>query len=165
MEDKMQHTPLAALAIAAAFATTSAFAAGPHAIRGLLDLPGAVDTVIQAYPGRVIAAQLDASGGESTHYHVDVLLPNGKVAKLDVDARTRQIVSRMPPEENAAETLPLAEAIKLAQASSRGKVISAEYDPDPVPHYHMNVRLPRGAVARFDLDISTGKLERHRVRG
>jgi len=160
----MLRTPLTALAMAVAFAAAPAFGSGKHAPRGALDLPAAIEIVTQAYPGRVIAAQVDPSGGDSRHFHVDVLLPNGKVAKLDVDARSRRIASRLPPDDSAPDTLSLAEAVKIAQKTSRGHVVSAEYDPDPKPHYHMNVSLPGGVIARYDLDIATGKLEPRRAR-
>jgi uncharacterized membrane protein YkoI len=149
-----------ALALVAGIST--AFAADPP--KRSLDLAQAIELIAKTYPGRVIAAQADPTGGDALHYHVDVLLANGRVAKFDVDARTQRIYNRMPPEESPETTLTLADAVKKVQSQTRGRVLSAEYDPDPRPHYHMNVRGPKGQLTRLDLDIATGKAAPHRPR-
>ena len=52
------------------FPITIAGAAAP------LDLRGAIELVSNTYPGRVVAAQADTTGGEGLHFHVDTLLPH-----------------------------------------------------------------------------------------
>ena len=158
----LRRTAIAAL-VATAFAAP-ALAARPAAPQPEIDLGQAIELVAQEFPGRTIAAQVDPVGGESVHYHIDVLMPTGRVAKLDVDARTRKIVSRMPPEETSEGVISLGDAVRATQRSTKGRVVSAEYDPDPRPHYHMNVRLPKGKLARYDLDLETRSLAAHARR-
>lgn len=149
---------LIAAAAFAALATVPALAAAP------LDLRGAVELVSSTYPGRVVAAQADPTGGEGLHFHVDTLLPNGRIARFDVDARTHRIFNRLPAEEAPEGGLPLADAVKKVQSQTKGRVMAAEFDPDPQPHYHMSVRLPGGQFTRLDLDLATGKAVKHMPR-
>jgi uncharacterized membrane protein YkoI len=129
-----------------------------------LDLPGAVELVARTYPGRVVAAQVDASGGESLHYHVDMVLPNSRVAHFDVDGASGRIFNRLPAEE-APQAIPtLQDAMKKVQASTQGRAVAAEFDPDPSPHYHVNVRLAGGKLARYDIDASTQAVSPHAPR-
>lgn len=158
----MSQRTLVAAALVAAFTTLPALAT--EARKPPLDLAQAIELVSQTYPGRVIAAQADPVGGDAMHYHVDLLLPNERVARFDVDARTHRIFNRLPPEETPQGTLSLVEAVKKVQSETRGRVISAEYDPSPVPHYHMNVRGRRGQLTRLDLDIETGTAALHKPR-
>jgi uncharacterized membrane protein YkoI len=134
------------------------------AAKAPLDLTGAIELVSSTYPGRTVAAQADPTGGEGMHYHVDTLLPNGRLARFDVDARTHRIYNRLPAEEAPADALSLKDAVKTVQKQTRGRVLSAEYDPDPQPHYHMNVRLPGGQLTRMDLDLANGKAVKHAPR-
>lgn len=129
-----------------------------------LDLQGAVDLVAGTYPGRVVAAQADPAGGEGLHFHVDTLLPHGRVARFDVDAGTHRIYNRLPAEEAPEGVLSLNEAVKKVGQEIRGDVVAAEFDPDPRPHYHMSVRLPGGHFTRLDLDLATGKAVKHAPR-
>jgi uncharacterized membrane protein YkoI len=126
-----------------------------------LTLAESVALVARTYPGRVVAAQADATGGDRFHHHVDLMLPNGRVAKFDVDPRTQRIANRLSPEEAPAELLPLADAMKKVQAQTAGRVLAAEYDPDPQPHYHFTVRGRRGEVTRLDFDPATGQSAPH----
>ena len=152
-----------AAAMVALFATLPAMAAGPANPRPL-DLVQAMELVGSTYPGRVIAAQADPIGGDRSHHHVDMLLANGRVAKFDVDAVTRRIYNRLPPEEAPASPVSIGEAAKKAEARTGGRVVSAEYDPDPAPHYHVAVRLPKGKVARIDVDAASGAARTHAPR-
>lgn len=153
----------AAAAVVALFATVPAMAAGPSNARPL-DLAQAMELVAKTYPGRVIAAQADPIGGDRSHHHVDVLLVNGRVAKFDVDAVTRRIYNRLPPEEAPDSAITIGDAVKKVEASTRGRVVSAEFDPDPLPHYHVAVRLPKGKLARLDVDATTGVARPHAPR-
>lgn len=157
----MTTRKLIAAAVFAAFATVPAIAADAPAP---LDLRGAVELISSTYPGRVVAAQADPTGGEGLHFHIDTLLPHGRIARFDVDARTRRIFNRLPAEEASEGALPLAEAVRKVQHQTRGRVMAAEFDPDPQPHYHMSVRLPGGQFTRMDLDLSTGKAGKHTPR-
>jgi uncharacterized membrane protein YkoI len=150
-----------------AFSVAALFTAGALAANTPksppLDLAQAMELIAKTYPGRVISGQTDASGGDSTHHHVDVLLANGRVAKFDVDARTQRIYNRLPPEEGPAAVVTLEQAVRKVQ-KDRGRVLSAEFDPDPAPHYHMTVRTPKGELTRLDVDVATGEAKPHRRR-
>lgn len=149
------------LLLAAAFAMPAA--AAPVRARPPLDLAQAIEFVARDYPGQAIAAQVDPVAGDSVHYHVDVLFPTGKMARLDVDSRTRLIVSRMPPEDPVGAP-PLVDAVRAVEARSRGRVVFAEIDLDPRPHYHMNVRFRSGKTARYDFEFETRKVLLHPLR-
>lgn len=157
----MTNRTLIAAAFFAALATVPAVAAEAAAP---LDLRGAIELVSTTYPGRVVAAQADTTGGEGLHFHVDTLLPHGRIARFDVDARTHRIFNRLPAEEAPESALPLADAVRKVQHQTKGRVMAAEFDPDPQPHYHMSVRLPGGQVTRLDLDLATGKAVKHTPR-
>lgn len=129
-----------------------------------LDLAASVEMITKTYPGRVVAAQADASGGDALHYHVDVLLPNDRLARFDVNASTGRIYNRLPPESLAEGTIGLQDAVKAVEAKTRGRAVAAEFDPDPAPHFHVNVRLPGGKLARFDLDTATRAIAPHQPR-
>lgn len=146
---------------AAVFAALVMPAVAADAPKRPLDLGQAIELINKTYPGRAIAAQSDPTGGEGIHHHVDVLLANGRVAKFDVDARSHRIYNRLPPESGPDTPVSLADAVKKVQSQTKGRVVSAEYDPDPRPHYHMNVRGPKGEVSHLDMDLETGKTARH----
>ena len=143
-------------------ALLSAPALGAQGTAKPLDLAGAMELIARTYPGRVISGQTDAAGGDRLHHHVDVLLANGRVAKFDVDAATQRIYNRLPPEEGATPGLSLEQAVRKMQ-QAKGPVVSAEYDPDPAPHYHMTVRSTKG-LARIDVDPATGQATPHKPR-
>ncbi len=63
---------------------------------GSVPLIYATAMITGSVPGQVIAAQLDATNGVPPHYDVDVRLPQGTLARLKVDAATRQIGWRTP---------------------------------------------------------------------
>ncbi len=154
----MLNRKMLAATVLAAFVIPAIAADAP---RRPLDMGQAIDLINQTYPGRAIAAQADPTGGDGVHYHVDALLSNGRVAKFDVDARSHRIYNHLPPESGPDVPLSLADAVKKVQSQTRGRVLSAEYDPDPRPHYHMSVRGPKGELSRLDLDLETGKAARH----
>jgi uncharacterized membrane protein YkoI len=128
-----------------------------------LDLAQAMDLVAKTYPGRVISGQTDASGGDRMHHHVDILLTNGRVAKFDVDAASQRIYNRLPAEDGPAAGITLEQAVLKVQ-KDRGRVLSAEFDPDPAPHYHMTVRTKKGELTRLDVDVGTGEAKAHTPR-
>ena len=63
---------------------------------GSASLVYAAALVTSAVPGQLLAAELDATNGAPAHYDVDVLLPQGGVARLKVDAANRTIAWRNP---------------------------------------------------------------------
>jgi uncharacterized membrane protein YkoI len=63
---------------------------------GSTGLVNAAVLVAAAIPGQMLAAELDAAEGVPAHYDVDVRLPHGAVARLKVDAASRQIGWRSP---------------------------------------------------------------------
>jgi uncharacterized membrane protein YkoI len=52
--------------------------------------------VMTAIPGQILTTELDATNGVAPHYDVDVKLAQGGIARLKVDATTRQIGWRTP---------------------------------------------------------------------
>lgn len=160
-ETHMLNRKMLAATIFAAFVIPAIAADAP---KRALDLGQAIELINQTYPGRAIAAQADPTGGDGAHYHVDMLLSNGRVAKFDVDARSHRIYNRVPPESGTDVPVSLGDAVKKVQSQTKGRVVSAEFDPDPRAHYHMNVRGPKGQLSRLDFDLETGKIARHLPR-
>lgn len=64
---------------------------------GAMTLAEATTLVSTHVPGRLTIAQLDAADGTPPHYDVDVRLDSGKIARLKIDAATREIGWRQPP--------------------------------------------------------------------
>ena len=64
---------------------------------GSMTLADAVTLASTHVPGRLTIAQLDAADGTRPHYDVDVRLNSGKIARLKIDAATREIGWRQPP--------------------------------------------------------------------
>jgi uncharacterized membrane protein YkoI len=52
--------------------------------------------IMSSIPGQLLSAELDATNGVAPHYDIDVKLPQGAIARLKVDATTRQIGWRTP---------------------------------------------------------------------
>ena len=121
-------------------------------------LDQAVDLIGRTFPGTVIAAQVDSTGGDALHHHVDMMFPHGEVGRFDVDARSGQISMRPVPADVPARASGIAEALRHAEARTGGKVMSAEYFPDPRPRYKLNVRTPQGSLVRLDLEAESGRL-------
>ena len=61
-----------------------------------MPLVHAAALVMMAIPGQILTTELDATNGVTPHYDVDVKLPQGAIARLKVDATTRQIGWRTP---------------------------------------------------------------------
>jgi uncharacterized membrane protein YkoI len=120
-------------------------------MQAALDLGEAVALIESTFPGRVIAAQCDSTGGDALHHHVDMQLPNGAVARFDVDGRTGRIVNRPIPEESTPP-FGLQQVVSHVRQQMPGEIVAAEFDPDPRPHYHVNMRLPDGRLAKLELD-------------
>lgn len=141
-----------ALAAAPAMAADSPLRAQP------MKLADAVAYVQSQYPGEVIAAELDATGDKSPHFHVDVRFPHGRTAKLEVDALTRRIASRQPPAELPPGAMTLPQAVQYVTQRLDGQVTTAELDASDglSPHYHVDFRMADGRTARFRLDPVTG---------
>jgi len=68
----------------------------PQASPGGASLTEAVTLVAANVPGEIIAAEIDAVPGVVPHYEIDVRLPSRAVARLRVDAATRDISWRSP---------------------------------------------------------------------
>jgi hypothetical protein len=68
----------------------------PQASPGGASLTEAVTLVAANVPGEIIAAEIDAVPGVAPHYEIDVRLPSRAVARLRVDAATRDISWRSP---------------------------------------------------------------------
>jgi hypothetical protein len=122
----------------------------------------AMELVANSFPGQVIAGQTDTVGGERLHHHVDFMLPNGSVARFDVDAANQRIYNRQPPEPSPA-SVSMQQAVRKVQ-QSRGQVVAVEFDPSPTPHYHMTVRSRLGKLSRLDVDVHTGDIKPHMPR-
>jgi uncharacterized membrane protein YkoI len=69
----------------------------PRPSEGWKTLTDAAESTARQLGGQVIAAELDAIDGTSLHYDIDVLLPEGQVARLKVDPQTQKVAWRTPP--------------------------------------------------------------------
>lgn len=69
----------------------------PAAANGWMSLANAAAYASTQLDGQVVAAELDALDAGSAHYDVDVRLAGGDIARLKIDAATRQLGWRTPP--------------------------------------------------------------------
>ncbi|HEX5129784.1 MAG TPA: PepSY domain-containing protein [Usitatibacter sp.] len=150
---------VAAVATVASFAAPAALAADAGKPITLVE---AMDLVANTFPGQVIAGQTDTVGGDRMHHHVDFMLPNGSVARFDVDAADQRIFNRQPPEPSPA-SVSIEQAVRKVE-QSKGRVVAVEFDPSPTPHYHMTVLARGGKASRLDVDVHTGEIKPHAPR-
>ena len=149
---KMQTLVFAALAAVAA----PAFAASPAPDARPLRLAEVVTYMEATCGGEVTAIQLDASGDKSPHYHVDMRYPESGLARVDVDAVTREIFAHdTGPLEPASATL--SEVATLVAAQLPGQLMIAELDTGDgaAPHYDVDARIAGGKIARLKVDAAT----------
>ncbi len=151
---------ISALAIAiAAVTASSAWAADPPRAVPQSQLLRTVAYLESRYPGDVVAIVLDDSGDKRAHYHVDMRFAGGGMATLDVDAASHAISARDYAGAFDAR-LALHEAVAVIAAHIPGDVVDARLDAsDGAPaHYDVDVRLPRGDIARLKVDTRTRDL-------
>ncbi len=141
-----------------ALCSVAAFAADAPAGRSL-ELGEMVAAMESRYPGKVIAITLDTSGDKAPHYHVDMLFPRSEVVRADVDAVTLALASRDHASLDAGSAT-LADATALVAQAVPGQLLVAEFDAasGASAHYDIDVRLPRGAVARLKVDPATRQI-------
>jgi len=89
-ESELTRLDVDAVTLGIALREPAPLAAGSATLADVAALLGA------AIPGEMTVAQLDATDGLPPHYDVDVRLPDGAIARLKVDATTRQIGWRNP---------------------------------------------------------------------
>jgi uncharacterized membrane protein YkoI len=150
---KIMHTLVfTALAAISATAATAESTPDPRPLR----LAEMVAYMESNYGGEVTAIQFDASGDKRPHYHVDLWYPQLGVARLDVDAATRDLLAHDTGDlPSGAATL--SEVAALIGAQLPGQLVYAELDMgDGAPaHYDVDVRIPSGKVARLKVDAAT----------
>ena len=143
-------------AISAAAVPVATFAAGRTSNAGSLSLGEMVAHMESAYQGEVTAIQFDASGDKRPHYHVDIRFPQSGLARLDVDAVTREISAHqvLPL---GSELATLSEVTALIRAQIPGQMTTATLDAGDgvMPHYDVDVRLSGGKTARVKVDAAT----------
>jgi uncharacterized membrane protein YkoI len=141
---------------AIAAVSAAAVAAGPASSSRPLRLGEMVTHMESAYHGEVTAIQFDASGDKRAHYHVDIRFPRSALARLDVDAVTREISAHQAP-PLAPEFATLSEVTTLVAAQLPGQLTIAELDAGDgvAPHYDVDVRVPGGKIARLKVDAAT----------
>lgn len=143
-------------AVSAAAVPVAAFATGPASNAGSLSLGEMLAHMESAYAAKVTAIQFDASGDKRPHYHVDLRFPQSGIARLDVDAMTREISAHqvLPL---GPEVATLSEATALVAAQIPGQVTTAALDAGDGarPHYDVDVRLAGGKTARVKVDAAT----------
>lgn len=146
-----------ALLLAVAFPSLAAAFSDPSQP---MTLAQAVAYMQSLYPGEVVAAGLDTTGDKPAHYHVDIRFPHGRTARLEVNALTRAIASRMPSAEAAPGTMDLVKGAQFIAALYPGTVTLAEIDGTNARdiHYHVDMRLANGRDARFRLDPESGAI-------
>lgn len=77
--------------------TLDAVSRGPAVLpMGAVTLADVATLLMTAISGEMLDAKLDTTYGVPAHYDVDVRLPHGPIARLKVDAVTREIGWRMP---------------------------------------------------------------------
>ena len=141
---------------AVAAASAVAFAATPAPDLHPLRLGEMVAHMESTYHGKVTAIQFDASGDKRPHYHVDIRFPQSGLARLDVDAASREI-SAHDVGPLAPGSATLAEAAALVVAQLPGQLTIAELDAcdGAAPHYDVDARLGGGKIARLKVDAAT----------
>ncbi len=152
----MNSRLLMTAAVAAAFAIP-AQAGSATQVSSPMTLGETVALVQSLYPGKVTAAELDATGDKGKHYHVDVRFNHGKTARLEVDAVSGRIASRSTEAELAPGAMSMADALAFMKQYFPGEVTLAELDASDATHahYHMDVRTPQGKTVRLRIDPMT----------
>jgi uncharacterized membrane protein YkoI len=89
---KIRTFALTAIALSAA-ATIAVASAPPGSPLKLAQVVAHMESLL---PGEVAAIHFDGSGDKRPHYDVDVRLPQGAIARLEVDPATLQIAWRNP---------------------------------------------------------------------
>ena len=155
----MKIRTLTLTALALSTVTAAAVAAASSPAGRAPGLGEAVARLESRYPGKVVAIELDAAGDKAAHYHVDMRFPASGLARLDVDAATLDIASRLPA-PLATGSATLAEVAGLLGAAIPGQMTVAQLDATSglPPHYDVDVRLPQGAIARLKVDAATRQI-------
>lgn len=127
---------LNALAIAVSLAAPAAAIAAESPMTA----QQAVAHIESLFPGQVVAVRYDRSPVEGGHYLIDLRFAYGAVAKLEMDAATRALVS-IPPVHDARPAMTLRQAVAHATSLLPGRVVSAEFDATQAkdPHYHVDL--------------------------
>jgi hypothetical protein len=150
----MKRYALLFFTIAAALGTVAAADAADN-VRDLTH-EELVAHIESAYLGKVTAIQRDTSSDDRLHYHVLLQLPDGALAKFDVDAATRKITTHESGPVPPGAAAP-GEAAMLVTMMLRGpQVTMVEFDAGDgaAPHYDVDVRVPTG-VAQLRVDAAT----------
>lgn len=149
---KIRTLALAIVALAAAPALAVASTSADRSPK----LSDVVEKLESRYPGNVVAIELDASGDKRAHYHVDMQFPDHGLARVDVDAKTLEVVAREPAAQGA-NAATLAEVATLVAANVPGELTVIELDVvgGVAPHYDVDVRLPQRQVARLKVDSTS----------
>jgi uncharacterized membrane protein YkoI len=141
---------------ALAAASASAVAAGTGSDTSLNGMTDVVRHMESTYGGEVTSIQLDTSGDKRPHYHVDLRYAQGGVAKIDVDAVTREIFAHETGDlAPGSATLP--EVTLLVAKHVPGSLTFVELDTadGAPPHYDVDVRLGGRKIARLKVDATT----------
>ena len=122
-------------------------------------LADVVAYIESTYPAEVVAVELDPAGDKPAHYHVEMRFPRNIPVALDVDAATLDVVSREPTLLSPASAT-MYDALRVTAAHLPGIVTFAVLDAvDGTPaHYDVDVRLPRGDIARIKIDAATREI-------
>lgn len=137
--------------------SAAAVAADPTLNAPQLRLAEMVKYMESTYHGEVTAIELDTAGDKRPHYHVDIRYPQSGLARLDVDAVTRELYSHdtglLPP---GMATLPDVTTLVATQLPGRQLMIAQLDTGDgAAPHYDVDVRLGGGKIARLKVDAAT----------
>lgn len=127
---------------------------------GSMSLSQAIQFVKSSVPGEVVAASLDSSGDKPMHFHIDMRLPHGALVRLEVDPATRRILSRASAAEVQQGALTISEVLDRVSQQFPGDVTRIELDDSDAvqQHYHVDVRLSNGRLARLRVDSGSGKI-------
>jgi hypothetical protein len=108
------------------------------------------------YRGKVTAIQRDTSGDQRVHYHVLLQIPRGALARFDVDAATRKVMTHQSGPVPPGAGSPGEAAMLVATALRGHHVTMVEFDAGDgvAPHYDVDVRVPTG-IAQLKVDAAT----------
>ena len=149
---KIQTLVLAAVATVAATAVAAEPGPNPRPFR-MSEIVSYMESICH---GEVTAIQLDASGDKPPHYHVDIWYPDSGLARVDVDAASREMFAhdtgRLAP---GSATLAEVATLMAAQLPGHLTIVELDTGDGAAPHYDVDARLGDGKIARLKVDAAT----------
>ncbi len=149
--------------VAAAFLSTSAFAAGKFP-EG--NFEKAMKAALAKHPGQVVTVEAELDRGKP-QYEFDIKGTDGKEWEVEIDAKTGKFIEEEQEVANADDAAFKAkakitqdEAKKTALAKYAGEVVGTEFslESDGTPSYEFDIKTKDGKEMEVEIDAVTGKL-------